>query len=333
LLLLPSLLAGCNAVVLFPSGYVAVQQRNLIIATTVLMLLIIVPVIALTLIFAWHFREENTDAGYDPEWDHSTQLEVVIWSAPLAIIIAIGAITWLSTHTLDPFRPLTRLDATQPLSQGVKPLTVEVVALDWKWLFIYPDQGVATVNELKAPVNVPISFKITSASVMNSFFIPALAGQIYAMAGMETKLNAVINEEGEYEGFSANYSGLGFSRMNFKFYGVTQQGFDQWLDNVRAQGAGLDRAEYLKLEKPSEHNPVKYYSSVENGLFNAILNLCVLPGQMCIGEMHHIDATGGAGVESNKNRGRLEYDNRRLEEQGHEVPVQLHYKADGEHHH
>jgi cytochrome o ubiquinol oxidase subunit 2 len=333
LLLLPGLLAGCNAVVLFPSGYVAVQQRDLIFASTVLMLLIIVPVIALTLIFAWHYREENTDAAYDPEWQHSTQLEVVIWSAPLAIIIAIGAITWLSTHTLDPFRPLTRLDTTQPLPQGVKPLTVEVVALDWKWLFIYPDQGVAAVNELRAPVNVPIAFNITSASVMNSFFIPALAGQIYAMTGMETKLHAVINAEGEYEGFSANYSGVGFSRMNFKFYGVTQQGFDQWLENVRAKGAGLDRAEYLKLEKPSQQNPVRYYSPVESGLFNAILNMCVMPGKMCVGEMHHIDATGGAGVESHENRGRLEYDNRRLEEQGHTAPVQLQYKADGEQHH
>jgi cytochrome o ubiquinol oxidase subunit 2 len=333
LLLLSGLLAGCNAVVLFPSGFVALEQRNLIVASTVLMLVIVVPVIALTLIFAWHFREENTAAAYDPEWQHSTQLEVVIWSVPLAIIIAIGAMTWLSTHTLDPFRPLTRLNNAQPLPQGVKPLTVEVVALDWKWLFIYPDQGIAAVNELRAPVNLPISFRITSAAVMNSFFIPALAGQIYAMAGMETKLHAVINEEGEYEGFSANYSGIGFSRMNFRFFGVTQQGFDQWLNNVRAKGAGLDRAEYLKLEKPSVQNPVQYYSSVESGLFDVIVNMCVRPGRMCIGEMHQIDATGGAGVESRENRGRLEYDNRRLEEQGHEAPVQLYYKSDGVNHH
>jgi cytochrome o ubiquinol oxidase subunit II len=173
--LLPLILAGCGTVILDPSGDVAVQQRNLIIASTLLMLLIIVPVIALTLIFARRYRAENTQAVYDPEWHHSTQLEVVIWTAPLLIIIALGAITWLATHTLDPYRPLTRLDGSQPVPPGVKPLDVQVVALDWKWLFFYPDQGIATVNELAAPVNVPIAFKITSATVMNSFFIPAMA--------------------------------------------------------------------------------------------------------------------------------------------------------------
>src|SRR5271166_555706 len=192
--LLPLLLAGCNLVVLFPSGAVAMQQRDLLVTSTILMLLIIVPVIALTLMFAWKYRESNTDATYDPEWHHSTQLEVVIWTAPLVIIIMLGAITWLSTHTLDPYRALTPMDVANPIPQNAKPLEVDVVALDWKWLFFYPEQGIATVNELAAPVRVPIAFHITSANVMNSFFIPALAGQIYAMAGMVTPLHAIMEK-------------------------------------------------------------------------------------------------------------------------------------------
>jgi cytochrome o ubiquinol oxidase subunit 2 len=318
-LLLPGILAGCDTVILNPSGDVALQQRNLIITSTVLMLLIIVPVIALTLIFARHYHAENKEAVYDPEWHHSTQLEVVIWTAPLLIIIALGAITWLGTHTLDPYRPLTRLDGSQPMPQDAKPLDVQVVALDWKWLFFYPEQGIATVNELAAPVNVPIAFKITSATVMNSFFIPALAGQVYAMAGMQTQLHAVINEEGIYNGFSANYSGSGFSRMNFAFHGLTQEGFDQWVAKVKGEGPALDRAAYMQLEKPSEQAPVQYFSSVENGLYDAILNMCATPGKMCMSEMHHIDTMGGAGIESHENQERLEYDNLRME-QGHEAP-------------
>ena len=198
-----------------PSGDIANQQGRLIVVSTVLMLIIIIPVIALTIFFAWRYRQSNKEADYSPDWDHSTQLELAIWAAPLLIIIALGAITWISTHTLDPYRPLSRLDAERPVPAEAKPLVVEVVALDWKWLFIYPEQGFATVNEMAAPVDRPITFKITATSVMNSFFIPALAGQIYAMPGMETKLHAVINKPGEFEGFSANYSGAGFSGMRF----------------------------------------------------------------------------------------------------------------------
>ena len=319
LLLLSSLLAGCNVVVMQPSGDIAAQQRDLIIASTGLMLLIILPVMALTLLFAWRYRQSNTDAAYDPDWHHSTRLEVVIWAAPLAIIIALGALTWMSTHTLDPFRSLRRLDASRPIGKDVKPLIVEVVALDWKWLFFYPDLGIATVNEIAAPVDVPIQFRITSATVMNSFFVPALAGQIYAMAGMETKLHAVINKEGEYHGFSANYSGAGFSRMHFKFHGLTQANFDGWVAKVKREGKALDRAGFIELEKPSEQEPVRYYASAENGLYDAILNLCVAPGKMCAREMMHIDMMGGGGKESEGNRERLEYDNRRVQ-QGTEAP-------------
>ncbi len=286
------LLAGCNTVVMNPSGDIAAQQGHLIVISTLLMLIIIVPVIALTILFAWRYRKNNTAAKYEPDWDHSTQLELVIWGAPLLIIIALGLLTWISTHTLDPYRPLSRLDANRPIPADVKPITVEVVALDWKWLFIYPEQGIATVNELAAPVDVPIRFKITASSVMNSFFIPALAGQIYAMPGMETSLHAVINRPGEFEGFSANYSGAGFSDMRFKFHGMSAENFDRWVQAAKAGGGGLDRANYLQLEKPSVREPVRRYGSVDADLYHAIMNRCVGPNQTCMDQMMAADAHG-----------------------------------------
>jgi cytochrome o ubiquinol oxidase subunit 2 len=295
--LLPlALLAGCNTVLMNPSGDIANQQGRLIVVSTVLMLIIIIPVIALTLFFAWRYRQSNKEADYSPDWDHSTQLELAIWAAPLLIIIALGAITWISTHTLDPYRPLSRLDAERPIPAEAKPLVVEVVALDWKWLFIYPEQGFATVNEMAAPVDRPITFKITASSVMNSFFIPALAGQIYAMPGMETKLHAVINKPGEFEGFSANYSGAGFSGMRFKFHGLSNTDFDQWVQKVKAGKDGeLTREQYKKLEVPSEREPVRHYAAVAPDLYDAILNLCVDRNKMCMKKMMAIDADGGLG--------------------------------------
>jgi cytochrome o ubiquinol oxidase subunit 2 len=278
------LLAGCNSVVLNPSGDIADQQAHLIVVSTLLMLLIIVPVIALTIFFAWRYRQSNTAAKYDPDWDHSTQLELVIWGAPLLIIIALGLITWISTHTLDPYRPLDRIDDNRPISPAAQPLTIQVVALDWKWLFIYPEQGIATVNELATPVDVPIRFKITASSVMNSFYIPALAGQIYAMPGMETTLNAVLNAPGEFEGFSANYSGAGFSHMRFKYHGMDVNDFDRWVAEAKSNGETLDRATYLQLEKPSEREPVHHYAKVAPELFSAIVNRCVAPDTVCMNQ-------------------------------------------------
>ena len=278
LCVLPALLlAGCNTVLLHPSGVVAAQQGHLIVASTVLMLLVVVPVIALTVIFAWRYRQSNSAATYTPDWDHSTQLELVIWAAPLLIIIALGALTWISSHTLDPYRPLRKVDASHTLPAAVKPLTIEVVALDWKWLFIYPEQGIAVVNEVAAPVDVPINFKITASSVMNSFFVPALAGQIYAMPGMQTQLNAVINRPGDYEGFSANYSGAGFSGMHFKFRGLSAGDFEHWVQSAKTAGRELNNQGYLQLEKPSEREPVRRYSVVTAGLYDAIVNQCVTP--------------------------------------------------------
>ncbi len=281
----PALLAGCDWVVMKPSGDIASQQADLITFATVLMLLIIVPVIALTLLFAWRYRATNTQADYQPDWDHSTRLELVIWGAPLLIIIVLGVVTWTSTHLLDPYRPLKRLDENRPLSEQAEYLEVQAVAMDWKWLFIYPQHGIATVNELVTPVDVPVRFSITASTVMNSFYVPALAGQIYAMPGMETKLHAVINKPVQSKGFSANYSGAGFSDMRFDYRGVSQKDFSQWVKTVRSDKSSLNTANYLVLEKPSERNPAQHFGKVEDDIFKRIVNMCVAPGAICMDTM------------------------------------------------
>ncbi|KKW89582.1 ubiquinol oxidase subunit II [Sphingobium chungbukense] len=303
-------LTACDWVVMNPSGDIAVQQRDLILISTALMLLIVVPVMALVVFFAWRYRSANkaVEKDYDPDWDHSTKLELLIWSAPLLIIICLGALTWVSTHKLDPYRPLDRIDAKTAIDPKVKPLTVEVVALDWKWLFIYPELGIATVNELALPTNVPVRFDITASTVMNSFYIPELAGQIYAMPGMKTQLHAVANKPVAGVGFSANYSGAGFSNMRFGYKALDPAGFDAWVAKVKAGGANLDRNVYLTLAKPSEKAPVAYYSAVDPKLFDAVVNLCPKDGQRCMGELMHINMMGGAGKESARETRGLKYD-------------------------
>jgi cytochrome o ubiquinol oxidase subunit 2 len=283
-------LAGCNTVVMNPSGDIAQQQAHLIVISTLLMLLIIVPVILLTIYFARKYRASNTEAKYEPDWDHSTKLELVIWGAPLLIIIALGLITWIYTHKLDPYRPLDRLDANRPIAASTKPLVVQAVAMDWKWLFIYPEQGIATVNELVAPVDVPVRFKITSTSVMNALYVPELAGMVYAMPGMETTLNAVQNKPVQSVGFSANYSGAGYSDMRFSYRGVPQADFDKWVESVKAGGGELSRGNYLTLEKPSIKEPVHRYASVDENLFNLVLNRCVAEGSVCQNKLMAEDA-------------------------------------------
>ena len=290
------LLSGCKAVVLSPSGDIAMQQRDLIYISVALMLIVIVPVMILTVFFAWRYRASNARADYAPDWNHSTLIELVVWSVPLLIIIALGAITWVSTHKLDPYRPLDRIDAQRAVAAGQKPLVVQVVALDWKWLFMYPEYGIATVNELAAPVDRPITFHLTSSSVMNSFFIPALAGQVYTMAGMQTTLHAVINKAGTYKGFSSNYSGAGFSGMHFQFHGMDDAAFGKWVAGVRRGGQALNRASYLKLEAPSAYEPVHYYNDVAPDLYDAILNRCVEPNRMCMRNIMAIDKQGGLGL-------------------------------------
>lgn len=289
----PLILGGCDLVVMNPSGDVARQQADLILWSVFLMLLIIVPVMILTVVFAFKYRASNTESEYAPDWDHSTRIELVIWSAPLLIIIALGALTWLTTHKLDPYRPLDRIAPGKPIPAGQEPLEIQVVSLDWKWLFIYPEQGVATVNELVLPADRQVRFRLTSSSVMNTFYVPALAGMIYTMPGMETKLHAVMNRVGTFEGQSANYSGAGFSYMHFPTQSVDAAGFDQWVAKTKASGQALDTARYLTLEKPSEKVPAIHFGTVEGGLFDRIVQMCVKPGTPCnMHAMHH-----GAGAQ------------------------------------
>jgi cytochrome o ubiquinol oxidase subunit 2 len=283
LLLIPLLagLSACHMVVLDPAGHVAIQERNLLVASTALMLLIIVPVLVLTAVFAWRYRHSRKQSSdYEPDWEHSLHLELAIWAAPLLIIIALGALTWIGTHKLDPYRQLEQQSAATG-SDAPKTINVDVVSLDWKWLFIYPDYGIATVNQLAAPVDVPIHFRLTSDTVMNSFYVPALAGQIYTMAGMMTQLNAVINKVGNYKGFSANISGDGFTDMRFRFLGMTRTNFKQWVDKVKSKGGELNVAAYRTLTKPTRDAPVHYYATYSPDLFSAIVHRCVDSSASC----------------------------------------------------
>ena len=256
-------LGGCNLEVLTPKGDVGMQEKSLLLITTGLMLLVVIPVIVLILFFAWRYRASNTKATYAPKWSHSTAIEAVVWTIPCIIIAVLATITWTSTHALDPYKPL---------ASKTKPITIQAVSMDWKWLFIYPYYGVASVNELAMPTNVPVHFEITSDSVMNAFFIPQLGSQIYAMAGMDTQLNLIANEPGNYAGLSSNYSGQGFSDMHFTAIATSQQGFADWISKAKASAANLDDQSYHALAQPSEKVPVSYYANVKPGMFNSVID-------------------------------------------------------------
>ena len=289
-------LGGCNDVVMNPAGEIARQQRDIIGISTGLMLLIIVPVMILTVVFAWRYRQGNKDAVYDPEFDHSTTLELVIWSMPLLIVICLGALTWSSTHVFDPFRRLdpkaVALGGARVLAPNAAPLRIEVVSLDWKWLFIYPEQGIATVNELALPVGREVRFDLTSTNMMNTFYVPTMAGMIYTMPGMRSTLHGMLNRKVESEGFSAGYSGAGFSDMRFRVHGLDDAGFQRWVGQVKGGGA-LATPAYLELVKPSEKVRPMYFSAVSPDLFRRIVERCVEPGKPCMSEMMHPSQTGG----------------------------------------
>jgi cytochrome o ubiquinol oxidase subunit II len=257
-------LAGCSGdfALLDPKGSVGAAEKSLIATATGAMLLVVVPVILLTLFFAWRYRASNRHAVYAPKWAHSTAIEVVVWTIPAIIILFLGVLTWKTSHELDPYKPL---------ESNVKPINVEVVALDWKWLFIYPDLGIATVNQLAVPVGTPVNFRITSDSVMNSFFIPQLGTQVYAMAGMQTRLHLIADEAGTFEGLSSNYSGKGFSDMRFRTLATSQSDFDAWVRKVKASSAALSMDEYASVAQPTEKAPVAYFSTVDPKLFNNII--------------------------------------------------------------
>jgi cytochrome o ubiquinol oxidase subunit 2 len=271
-ILVASLLNGCDNALLNPKGQVGLDERNLIITSTLLMLIVVIPVIFMSFWFAWKYRASNKLAKYTPDWEHSTKIEIVLWAVPCIIILVLSIITWDSSHDLDPGKALVSKE---------KPIVIDVVAMDWKWLFIYPEQGIATVNEVGFPVNVPVEFHITSATVMNSFFIPQLGSQIYAMGGMENKLNLIANETGTFPGISANYSGAGFAAMKFNAVVGTKDDFAAWVNKVKQSPTSLDLnayhtlstlSDYEKSEKyqPTEY-PTTYYSTFKPKIFRDIM--------------------------------------------------------------
>jgi cytochrome o ubiquinol oxidase subunit II len=248
--------------VLDPQGPIASAERLLLINSTAIMLVVVVPVIVATLAFAWWYRASNPRAVRSLDLSYEGRMEFVIWSIPALIVILLGGVTWIGSHQLDP---------RAPIASQTKPLRVDVVALDWKWLFIYPDLGIAAVNELVVPTGTPVSFRLTSATVMNSFFVPQLGSQIYTMAGMTTHLNLLADRPGEYPGISANFSGDGFSDMRFTVNALVAGDFDAWLTRVRSAPSVLDAAGYTALAKPSKGVPPSTYRSVAPNLFQHII--------------------------------------------------------------
>ncbi len=251
--------------VLDPQGFVGLAERGLMVNATLLMLIVAVPVFALTFFFAWWYRAGNTKARYMPDWEHGRMEELIWWAIPFEIVLILGALTWSSTHALDPRKPLDE-------ARGEPPLVIEVVALDWKWLFIYPEQGIASVNYIKVPEDKPLRFDVTADAPMNSFWIPQLGGQIYAMTGMVNSLNLVANETGTFAGISANYSGVGFAQMKFVAEAVSPEDFDAWVQGVKVASSTLSRSEYKMLARPSVANEPVYYSEVEPNLYTMIVS-------------------------------------------------------------
>lgn len=257
------LLSGCNLVVFNPKGRVAADERDLIILATGLMLLVVIPVILMMFVFAYRYRATNEKAQYTPDWASSRKIEALVWGIPTAIILILSLVTWTSTHALDPYKPL---------DSAVKPLNVQVIAMDWKWLFIYPDLNIASVNELAVPLHTPVNFTITSDAAITSFFIPALGGQIYAMAGMQTRLHLIADEPGEFSGFAANYNGPGFSDMHFTTLAATPRQFEEWVQRAHDAHLPLDQNAYQQLARPGIRQTVTHYSAVDAGLFQGVVN-------------------------------------------------------------
>ena len=248
--------------ILFPKGRIALEQRNLLFIIQALMLIIIIPVYILTFIFSWRYRADNKKATYDPDLVDHRVAEYIWWGLPLVLTLIIGGITWVKTYELDPFRRIV---------SNKKEITIQVVALDWKWLFIYPEEKIATVNYLQIPQGTQIHFEITADAPMNSFWIPQLGGQIYAMPNMKTELNLIADEVGVFRGSSANISGEGFAGMHFITRASSEEDYSHWINSAKASAKALDFKEYEKLAAPSQNNPVEVYRLTDDKLFMAIL--------------------------------------------------------------
>lgn len=262
------LIHGGTVAVLNPKGIIAMREHDLIITAILLMLLVVLPTVILTFFIAWKYRASNTNATYTPNLQYSGKLACLWWAISTIIVIILAVITWKSTHALDPYKPL---------ESKVKPITIQVVALRWKWLFIYPDHHIATVNFIQFPERTPINFELTADAPMNSFWIPELGGQMYAMTGMKTHLHLMADVQGEFAGSSAEISGRGFSGMRFVARSSSQADFDTWVQSVRKSSNMLDLAEYTKLVEPSENNPVTFYAATEENLYNKIIMKFMAP--------------------------------------------------------
>ncbi len=263
-------LEGCHTAVLSPAGPIGAAERTILLDALAIMLAIVVPTILATLAFAWWFRDSNKRARHRPDWRYSGRIELIVWSIPALVVFFLGGIAWIGSHLLDPARPL---------ASSAKPLEIQVVSLDWKWLFIYPEQGVASINHLVAPAGVPLHFRITSASVFNVFFVPRLGSEIYSMYGMTTDLNLQADRPGIYPGLSAHFSGDGFSDMAFDLRAVTADQFSAWATATGASGPALDEASYRKLLQQSENIKPYTYRAVQPGLFDAIVMQRLPPGE------------------------------------------------------
>jgi cytochrome o ubiquinol oxidase subunit 2 len=256
------LTAGCNRGILDPVGPVGAAEKQIMINSTAIMLAIIIPTMIATVAFAWWFRRGNKKAVYRPDWEYSGAIEMVVWAIPALTIMLLGGIAWIGSHDLDP---------AKPLKSTVPPVKVEVVSLDWKWLFIYPDQGIATVNQLVVPAGTPVSFRLTSATVWNVFFVPQMGTMIYTMPRMTTRLNLEADRQGTFNGLSAHFSGDGFPGMQFQVHSLPPDQFAMWAQGARGSGQVLDAAGYTQLEKPSSYVKPMTYGAVAPGLFDAIV--------------------------------------------------------------
>lgn len=257
-----------NIAMLEPKGWIAMKQRNLLVIASLLMLIVVIPVFLLTLIFAIRYRSNHQKSRYTPDWEHSTLGETIWWGIPFLIITVLATFTWISSYQLSPFKPL---------ESSKEPLTIQVIALEWKWLFIYPKQGIATVNYIQFPVDTPINFEITADAPMNSFWIPQLGGQIYAMPAMRSQLHLIAQEEGVYRGSAANLSGKGFAGMVFDAKATTEKEFENWVQKAKSKGASLNHSVYYKLSQPSQYNPVTLYHLSENKLFDQVMDKYLKP--------------------------------------------------------
>lgn len=255
-------LSNHDVALLQPRGTVGVQEKHLILVAFWLSMIVVIPVYLMMFGFAWRYRETNKKARYQPELSGNRLFESIWWGVPLVIISILAVITFKSSHQLDPFRPL---------NSSVRPIKIQVIALQWKWLFIYPEQSLASVNFVQFPANTPIKFDITSDAPMNSFWIPQLGGQIYAMSGMNTQLNLEASKIGDFQGYSANVSGEGFSSMRFTARASTEADFNKWLKTTKQSLNVLTMGSYNQLQKPSKNEPVKFYSPVKPGIFESVI--------------------------------------------------------------